>query len=568
MSDAAIFAILALLIPAGQNVTEIQLEGSAKHCVMTRTDAGFSLTMYRDDKVLKTGTITGGKDSKGAFTMTGPDGKEESANIDDFRKALKPFTEKPKQELTFKDEKILVAAEDGKIRVEIGPADKKSLTFTLVSKDTASQPSSGPASQPTTFPTSAPTSRPAMAFQYIILKDVHGLWGGRNVWIHSNGQCIAQEVKPGSGQLQENRCETRLTEYGLKLVISQLESHHFETIQTKDRVGVPDEARPEIIVRLDNGKLISHSKWANDKHADFDAIYDLLLTLGVTKGVKPMWSGKYDPTWRPEWLKQDNPATGPASQPASGPAATQPHHLPVSNDKNSVTIDLEDGTEIVITIDADKLATYGVKGAGEFADVLRRRWLKEFAARDDVRNLPLKPIEVSPRKSVRLDSIASVTNRKVAPQPTSQTAASQPTAKQTIESFWKAFSTADLTLAQKSYADTVTLKSHHNLMKKEYGLVDKDGWSDDLTTSREKVFAGYEKMLKDIGKDKWVKAFSKIPAEKIDIAQAGENDKPFLETKKGDWFLSVLPARSEVLVFVFRADDNGALKVIAKKSDF
>jgi hypothetical protein len=61
----------------------------------------------------------------------------------------------------------------------------------------------------------------------------------------------------------------------------------FFKIEIPNRPGVPDEARPTITVRLADGTEKSVAKWANDKHADFDAIYKHLLSLcdlAVKKG--------------------------------------------------------------------------------------------------------------------------------------------------------------------------------------------------------------------------------------------------------------------------------------------
>jgi hypothetical protein len=151
---------------------------------------------------------------------------------------------------------------------------------------------------------------------------------------------------------------------------------------------------------------------------------------------------------------------------------------------------------------------------------------------------------------------------------TTTVAAPQLSPEDAIGYFWKTLSAADVDAAGKFYADEVTLKYFHELLKKEYGLVDKDGWNQDLTVGREKVVAGYQKMMTAIGKAKWVKAMSKIPADKITISRADSDGKPFAECRKGDWILKVSPKEDEGFVYVFRLNDKGHIRIVAEKCDY
>lgn len=160
--------------------------------------------------------------------------------------------------------------------------------------------------------------------------------------------------------------------------------------------------------------------------------------------------------------------------------------------------------------------------------------------------------------------------------PASRPAATQPTTTskpgagpaETIRQFWAAFAGADLDAAGKHYADNVTLKPFCNLMKKEFGVVDKDGVNQDVTVPRQKVIAGYGRMIAALGKDKWMKALGGIAADKIAIRQVDRDGEPFAEARKGDWVLEVAPVKDEGLVFLFRAAPDGRVYVIAEKFDY
>jgi len=117
------------------------------------------------------------------------------------------------------------------------------------------------------------------AFQQIVLRDVQGLWGGQDLWLSGNGRLIVRIVDPEKG-------DKAVSQYGLQLPQARVAEtgklvaeRNFFKIDIPSRRGVPDEARPTITVRLADGKEKSVAKWANDRHADFDAVYRHLLSL-------------------------------------------------------------------------------------------------------------------------------------------------------------------------------------------------------------------------------------------------------------------------------------------------
>ncbi|MBM4037630.1 MAG: hypothetical protein FJ290_03870 [Planctomycetes bacterium] len=119
----------------------------------------------------------------------------------------------------------------------------------------------------------------AVGLERVVLRDVQGLWGGRDLWLSGDGKLIVNVVDPRKGA-------KAVSQYGLQLSVEQLAAtaklvaeRGFFKIEIPNRPGVPDEARPTITVRLTDGAEKTVAKWANDKHADFDAIYGRLLSL-------------------------------------------------------------------------------------------------------------------------------------------------------------------------------------------------------------------------------------------------------------------------------------------------
>lgn len=134
------------------------------------------------------------------------------------------------------------------------------------------------------------------------LNDVQGLNGGRNVYIRGDGVAFAQVVTPKEGSgFQERRFEFTLVARDWEELAKLVENHRFFEIRVPERGGSPDEARPALSLDLWTGEIGSVSKWAGDKHADFDALYAWLIACAESAGKgKPQFEGAYDPEWRPD----------------------------------------------------------------------------------------------------------------------------------------------------------------------------------------------------------------------------------------------------------------------------
>ena len=140
-------------------------------------------------------------------------------------------------------------------------------------------------------------------FDQVILLDVQGLWGGTDLWISSDGKAVCRFVTPsekGESGLQESRYAFVVSKEQRSSLLKLIKKHSFFSIRTKDRYGVPDEARPNIFVKS-GSKEHAVGKWANDPHKDFDQIYQFLLKIAESgKKGKKIYRGTFDWNWKPE----------------------------------------------------------------------------------------------------------------------------------------------------------------------------------------------------------------------------------------------------------------------------
>jgi len=137
----------------------------------------------------------------------------------------------------------------------------------------------------------------------VILLDVQGLWGGQDLWVSANGKAVCRFVAPPTGNqsgLQETRYSFVLSAQQQVSLLELVKKHNFSSIKTKDRHGVPDEARPSILISSGPG---THAvgKWANDEHKDFDPIYRLLLSIAESGRKAPeTYRAIFDWDWKPD----------------------------------------------------------------------------------------------------------------------------------------------------------------------------------------------------------------------------------------------------------------------------
>lgn len=130
------------------------------------------------------------------------------------------------------------------------------------------------------------------ALQTLTLRDVQGLWGGRDVWIGADGAAHVRVVDRGA----ETRFQGKVPIDALQALLAK---HDLRAIRIPDRPGVPDEARPVLILRTEKD-VVRVAKWAGQKDADFDALYGWLLTQAEAVARSPaLHRGRWDPAWKP-----------------------------------------------------------------------------------------------------------------------------------------------------------------------------------------------------------------------------------------------------------------------------
>ena len=135
-------------------------------------------------------------------------------------------------------------------------------------------------------------------FKTVVLKDGQGLFGGQNVYVNAKGTCIVQVVVAGN---RESRYELALTPGKIKELENLLSQHNFWAIRIPKRPGRPDEANPKITAVPKKGKANTVSKWAGDRHADFDPIYQWLVGVATSaQQTKPSFQGRHSTKWKPK----------------------------------------------------------------------------------------------------------------------------------------------------------------------------------------------------------------------------------------------------------------------------
>jgi len=115
-------------------------------------------------------------------------------------------------------------------------------------------------------------------FLQIILNDVHGLVGGRNVYISGSGRTIIQKTDRGI-RLINRIYEFFLSRSEMDVLIKSLIENDFVTITPKFLSGDLDERKPAIIIVNPDGKRIRIEKWQREQNDRFDRILDRLLAV-------------------------------------------------------------------------------------------------------------------------------------------------------------------------------------------------------------------------------------------------------------------------------------------------
>ncbi len=108
---------------------------------------------------------------------------------------------------------------------------------------------------------------------FIRLDDIQGLFGGQTLVVQTDGHLYARKVR---GR-EESRFQLKLTPEEVGGIQSLILTCGIADYSENKRPGVPDEARPRIIVTQHGSKRIDVEKWANAKDRRFDVLYQHLL---------------------------------------------------------------------------------------------------------------------------------------------------------------------------------------------------------------------------------------------------------------------------------------------------
>ena len=116
-------------------------------------------------------------------------------------------------------------------------------------------------------------------FSRFMLRDVQGLYGGQNVYVAPDGTVHVQIVRAEESQpeLQERRYRFVLKDTQRLELKQLLVQHPPSRIRIPHHPGIPDQARPEITVIYPDGTAVTVAKWDDDRHPDFDALYESVM---------------------------------------------------------------------------------------------------------------------------------------------------------------------------------------------------------------------------------------------------------------------------------------------------
>lgn len=128
-------------------------------------------------------------------------------------------------------------------------------------------------------------------FTRIILRDVHGLWGGRNIFIEGNGYVLLQRVSPAQEEL---RYEFELSHGLITSLLVRFIEHDFLGIHFPETELSADEAITSITLINHLGHSFQLVKPAVVEHAGFSSIYEELLRIEASAQIlEAIYYGPY-----------------------------------------------------------------------------------------------------------------------------------------------------------------------------------------------------------------------------------------------------------------------------------
>lgn len=140
------------------------------------------------------------------------------------------------------------------------------------------------------------------------LLDVQGLFGGRNVLVSKTRTAWVQSVGPraGKGRLVEKQYVLILSGDEMERICHVLLDNDFLSLQSEERLGIPDEARPEIVLTGSDGTplhsvaawercMLGPDEYLQSDRRKFDSVYREIRRLEevASERTKPVRKGTY-----------------------------------------------------------------------------------------------------------------------------------------------------------------------------------------------------------------------------------------------------------------------------------
>lgn len=135
----------------------------------------------------------------------------------------------------------------------------------------------------------------------LCLDDVHGLWGGRVLYLSGGGALVLQQVPPGR---IEARYSLTVPAAEAQAVLALCAAHDVLTVRFPPRPLIPDEANTRLTLVNAAGAPQTVARWAHDPpHTGLAEVLQALHALAVRALETPVQArGPFDAHYRPAWF--------------------------------------------------------------------------------------------------------------------------------------------------------------------------------------------------------------------------------------------------------------------------
>lgn len=136
-------------------------------------------------------------------------------------------------------------------------------------------------------------------FTHLVLRDVQHLFGGRNVYVDSNGQVWVQDIDRSRSEMRAHYTITPNKLKALQQLVLASQNLNFIIPERPERPHA-DEGRPMLIVKFSPDKVTRVGKWDDDSHPLFDPVYQYLISLSLLPyEAQILYQGSYRNDWVP-----------------------------------------------------------------------------------------------------------------------------------------------------------------------------------------------------------------------------------------------------------------------------